>query len=205
MNNDNKIVMISISYYRENKNLINSNIKEHKDISDIITRASIVSNEFTHTHEDNIDIYQILTDLKFSITCYPNEILQFHFFKYQNSLDFMDVRNNTYLHLCRGDALGNNINTLCHFTLSYDTLMENYKRIRYGWMVPQFTYDKFKCNHYDEILKVLQQTILPTELCLIILDYLQKIINFSINCHYSNTFNSNTIYSYHCNPCIVIK
>ena len=204
MNNDDKLLMISIGYDHKNKKLISDNIKNRRSSEQYITKASIVSNEFTHTHEDNIDIYQILTDLKFSITCYPNEILQFHFFKYKHTLEFADVRNNAYLHLFRGDILGDNIINLCHFTLTYDKLMKNYDQIRLGWMIPQFTSDKFKCNHYDEILAILQQTILPTELCLLILNFLQRQIHFTINCHYSVS-RLRQIYTFLCNPCLIIQ
>ena len=204
MNNDDKLLMISIGYAQKNAKLISDNIKNRKSSEQYITKVSIVSNEFTHTHEDNIDIYQILTDLKFSITCYPNEILQFYFFKYKHTLEFSEARNNAYLHLFRGDTLGDNIINLCNFTLTYDKLMKKYDQMRLSWMVPQFTSDNFKCNHYDEILTILQQTILPTELCLLILKFLQKQIHFTINCHYSIS-RLREIYIFLCNPCLIIQ
>ena len=100
MENDDKLVMISITYLKKNTNLINYNIKNNIYITNIINRARAVSNEFTHVHEDYIDIFQILTDLKFSINCYINENLQFHFCRFKNIPDFKLVKKYIYNYLC---------------------------------------------------------------------------------------------------------
>lgn len=205
MESNDKLVMISITYLKKNTNLINYNIKNNKNISNIITKVSIVSNEFTHIHEDNIDIYQILTDLKFSINCYVNQVLQFHFYSFKNIPDFKLVKLGIYKNLCVGKPLNNNIDKICNFTLTYDTLMNNYNIKAIGWAIPISNYSILKCKNHNEILAILQKTNLPTELCLIILDYLKKTINFNINCHYSNDFYSKNPHGFLCNPTLIIK
>ena len=82
MENDDKSV--NSLHILTNTNLINYNLNHNIYITNIINRVATVSNEFTHVHEDYIDIFQILTDLKFSINCYINENLQFHFYRFKN-------------------------------------------------------------------------------------------------------------------------
>ena len=203
MEKDDKLVMISITYLKKNTNLINYNIKNNKYIANIITRVSIVCNEFTHVHEDYIDIFQILTDLKFSINCYDNECLQFHFYSFKNLPDFKLVKKYVYNYLCLGKPLSN-INRLCNFTLTYEKLMNNYSEKSLSWAIPITSHKLIKNKNHNEILNILK-TNLPTELCLIILDYLKKYISFSINCHYTCDYQSNSLHGFLCNPTLIIK
>ena len=205
MENDDKLLMISITYLKKNTNLINYNIKNNKYISNIITKVSIVSNEFTHVHEDYIDIFQILTDLKFSINCYANEALQFHFYSFKNLPDFKLVKKYVYNYLCLGKPLSNNINKLYNFTLTYEKLMNNYSEKKLAWAIPITSYEIKKNKNHNEILDILQKTNLPTQLCLIILEYLKKYITFSINCHYTCDYQSNYLHVFLCNPTLIIK
>lgn len=201
-----KICMICIKYDKSNKQLIQEKIKNNQDITQYITKVSIVSNEFVHISENNIHIYQILSDIQFSINCFQNEVLEFHNYIYQNQPNFKNVRNIIYNNLCLGYKLKDNISKLCNSDLSYKTLIDIFKNNNLNLR------ESFPCSfnyvrnieHYDEILNILH-TELPIELCLIILKYLQKNINFNIYCYYSIIHSSNKIQGFLCNPSLIIK
>ena len=59
-------------------------------------------------------------------------------------------------------------------------------------------------DNYEEIISILHD-YLPLELCLIILNYLQKNINFTIYCYYSINYGSNKLQGFLCNPSLMIK
>lgn len=201
-----KICMICIKYDKRNKHLIQEKIKNNQDITPYITKVSIVSNEFVHISESNIHIYQILSDIQFSINCFQNEVLEFHNYIYQNHPNFKNVRNIIYNNLCLGYKLKDNIIKLCNHDLSYKTLIDMFKNNKLKLR------DSFPCSfhyvrnieHYDEILNILHNYF-PIELCLIILKYLQKNINFTIYCYYSINHSSNKLHGFMCNPSLIIK
>ena len=201
-----KLVMICIKYDESKKQYIHQKIKNNQDITKYIDKVSIVSNEFIHISENNLDIYQILSDIHFSINCFPNEILEFHNYKYKNNYNFNNIRNIIYNNLCKGEKLKSNISKLCKYDLSYKTLVNMHKthdfKLRMSFPC---SFDNV-CNidNYDKVLDILHN-YLPMELCLIILKYLQKNINFTINCYYCINYGSNKLHAFLCNPSIIIK
>lgn len=201
-----KICMICIKYDKSKKQLIQEKIKNNQDITQYITKVSIVSNEFIHISENNINIYQIISDIHFSINCFQNEMLEFHIYNYQNGSNFKNVRNIIYNNLCKGDKLKDNINKLCNYDLSYKILTNIFKdnNLNLGESFPCSFDSMLKINNYEEILNILH-TELPIELCFIILKYLQKKINFTIYCHYSVIYGSNKLQGFLCNPSLIIK
>ena len=201
---DSNIIMVCICYEKENYQQIMEGINTNKKIANLLRNTSVTSNEFTYTKDGDLNIYQILTDLKFSTTCLYNEIIQFHFYTFEKCSrnKFSVLRTNAYNHLCFGEKI-NNIKKLCHFTLTYDTLIMNSSS--YAWSVNHNLYITSKCDNYQEILDILCETMLPTELCLIILTYLNKQINFNINCYKSRSeYVHNKPYAFLCNPSLII-
>ena len=202
----NKIAMICIKYDKIKQQLIQDKIKNNQDIRKYITRVSIVSNEFTHVTDNNAHIYQILSDIQFSINCFQNEVLEFHNYIYKNESNFKNVRNIIYNNLCKGAKLKENINKLCNYDLSYKIITNTFKdnNLNLGESFPCSFNSMCNDNNYEEILNILQ-TKLPIELCIIILKYFQKNINFNIYCHYSVNRFSNKLQGFLCNPSITIK
>ena len=204
---DSNIIMVCICYDKEKYQQIMEGINTNTKIANLLRNTSVTSNEFTYTKDGDLNIYQILTDLKFSTTCLYNEIIQFHFYTYEKCSrnTFSVLRTLAYNHLCFGEKINklNSIKHLGQFTLTYDTLMN--PELSYAWCVNHNLYITSNCDNYQDILDILYKTMLPTELCLIILTYLNKQINFNITCYKSRCeYVHNKPYGFLCNPCLII-